>query len=76
MSDLETYTGTIEMLDYMQQKPIVLNCMIHLRQYISKNKKLNDFKQTNDMMAGQIVLGKVSMPLISDPETFTVIRYH
>ncbi|HMJ46198.1 MAG TPA: hypothetical protein VK498_02660, partial [Ferruginibacter sp.] len=29
--DLETYNGTIEMLDYMQQKPITLNCIVHLR---------------------------------------------
>jgi hypothetical protein len=29
--DLETYNGTIEMLDYMQKKPIVLNGIIHLK---------------------------------------------
>ena len=27
--DLTTYTGTIEMLDYMQQKPITLHCIVH-----------------------------------------------
>ena len=29
--DLKTYQGTIYMLDYMQQKPISLNCMVHLK---------------------------------------------
>jgi hypothetical protein len=29
--DLETFSGTIEMLDYMQQKPITLNCIAHLK---------------------------------------------
>ena len=29
--DTRTYTGTIEMLDYMGQKPITLNCIAHLR---------------------------------------------
>ncbi|HUS01983.1 MAG TPA: hypothetical protein VMY77_09665 [Chitinophagaceae bacterium] len=28
--DLETFTGTIRMLDYMKQEPITLNCMVHL----------------------------------------------
>lgn len=27
--DVATFSGTIEMLDYMQQKPIVMNCIIH-----------------------------------------------
>lgn len=38
--DLETYTGTIEMLDYMQRKPIVLNCMVHLRVCAEENKTI------------------------------------
>ncbi len=29
--DKETYSGTIAMLDYMTQRPMVLNCMIHLK---------------------------------------------
>jgi len=29
--DLETFTGTIDMLDYMEQKPITLNCIVHLK---------------------------------------------
>jgi len=29
--DIETYGGTISMLDYMTQKPIVLNTLIHVR---------------------------------------------
>lgn len=29
--DLRTWSGTIDMLDYMEQKPITLNCVVHLR---------------------------------------------
>ncbi|MBC7935341.1 MAG: hypothetical protein H7Y86_08315 [Rhizobacter sp.] len=29
--DLETYTGTVHMLDYMQRKPITLNCLVHFK---------------------------------------------
>lgn len=29
--DMETYNGTIEMTDYMQKKPIVLNCIVHVK---------------------------------------------
>ena len=29
--DLQKFTGTIKMLDYMEQKPIVLNCIIHVK---------------------------------------------
>ena len=36
--DLETYTGTVEMLDYMQRKPIVLNCIVHLKFCAENNK--------------------------------------
>ena len=38
--DLETYTGTIEMLDYMQRKPIVLNCIVHLKVCAEENKTI------------------------------------
>ena len=30
-NDLETYTGTITMLDYHTAQPMVLNCMIHVK---------------------------------------------
>jgi hypothetical protein len=30
-NDLETYAATISMLDYHSQEPIVLNCMIHVK---------------------------------------------
>lgn len=30
-NDLATYTGTVSMLDYMAQKPVVLNCVIHVK---------------------------------------------
>lgn len=29
--DLQTYSGTIEMLDYMAQKPMTLNCLVHIK---------------------------------------------
>ncbi len=29
--DVETYTGTIGMLDYMAQKPMTLNCVVHMK---------------------------------------------
>ncbi|MGB8191167.1 MAG: hypothetical protein WCF67_04565 [Chitinophagaceae bacterium] len=29
--DLKTFSGTVEMLDYMQLKTITLNCMVHVR---------------------------------------------
>lgn len=28
--DLQTYSGTIDMLDYMAQTPITLNCIVHI----------------------------------------------
>lgn len=36
--DKKTFNGTIEMLDYMEQKPIILNCIIHVRPYKEKGK--------------------------------------
>lgn len=35
--DLQTYSGTINMLDYMEQKPITLNCSVHVRTCAGKN---------------------------------------
>jgi hypothetical protein len=29
--DVATFTGTINMMDYMQQQPITLNCIVHLK---------------------------------------------
>jgi hypothetical protein len=29
--DLQTYSGTVDMLDYMEQKPIILNCIVHVK---------------------------------------------
>jgi hypothetical protein len=29
--DMETYKGTVTMLDYMGQQPMVLNCMVHIK---------------------------------------------
>jgi hypothetical protein len=36
--DLETFKGTILMLDYMEQKPITLNCIIHLKRCEGQNR--------------------------------------
>lgn len=29
--DLQTFSGTVEMLDYMAQKPITFNCIVHVK---------------------------------------------
>ena len=36
--DLKTFRGTIYMLDYMEQKPITLNCIVHLKFCSGQNK--------------------------------------
>ncbi len=36
--DRETYSGTIQMLDYMQLKTIKLNCMVHVRPCASEKR--------------------------------------
>lgn len=36
--DLQTYKGTIRMLDYMTQRPIILNTMIHLKECTALNR--------------------------------------
>ena len=38
--DLGTFSATVEMLDYMQLKPIILNSVIHFRQYKQLNKTI------------------------------------
>ena len=38
--DLNTYSGIIEMLDYMQQKPIRLNCIVHLKFCLEEKKTI------------------------------------
>ena len=38
--DQKTFNGTIEMLDYMQQKPITLNCIVHLQYCLKENKTI------------------------------------
>lgn len=38
MRDTKTFNGTIKMLDYMEQRPITLNCIIHVRPYKEKGK--------------------------------------
>lgn len=36
--DLKTYHGTIAMLDYMEQRPITLNCIVHLKSCEGQSK--------------------------------------
>jgi hypothetical protein len=36
--DLKTFRGTIYMLDYMAQQPIILNCIVHLKSCAGQNK--------------------------------------
>jgi hypothetical protein len=36
--DTETYRGTIDMLDYMEQKPIKLFMLVHIKNCITKNR--------------------------------------
>ena len=38
--DIKTFNGTIDMLDYMKQKQIALNCIIHIRPYKEKGKTI------------------------------------
>jgi hypothetical protein len=42
--DLETFTGTIEMLDYIQQKPIILHCIAHIRSCPDDHKTILFFE--------------------------------
>jgi hypothetical protein len=35
--NLKSFIGTIRMLDYMEQKPIVLNCKVHLKSCFGEN---------------------------------------
>ena len=43
-NDDETYSGSIAMFDYMQQKPIVLNCLIHYQHFGQKSKTIVFFE--------------------------------
>jgi len=38
--DTETYTGTIGMVDYMQQRPIMLNCRVQLKYWPEAGKTI------------------------------------
>ncbi|QEC69680.1 hypothetical protein FRZ67_21130 [Panacibacter ginsenosidivorans] len=35
--DTATYSGTIKMLDYIAQVPIILNCLVHIKNCTTKN---------------------------------------
>ncbi len=36
--DLKTFVGTVTMLDYMEQKPIILHCKVHVKSCPGENK--------------------------------------
>jgi hypothetical protein len=38
--DIKTFSGTIEMIDYMQQEPITLNCIAHLKSCPDEDKSV------------------------------------
>ena len=38
--DLATFSGTIEMMDYLQLKPIMLNCIAHLKRCPDEDKTI------------------------------------
>ena len=38
--DVKTFRGTIYMLDYMEQKPVTLNCIVHLKSCSEQNKTI------------------------------------
>jgi hypothetical protein len=42
--DLETYAGSIEMEDYMQGKPIILLCKVHIKTCQDNNKTILFFE--------------------------------
>jgi len=44
--DLKTYYGAIAMLDYKQQKPISLNCVVHVRSCPGQNKTIIYFEMS------------------------------
>jgi hypothetical protein len=43
--DLQTFSGTVDMLDYMAQKPITLHCVVHLRTCAGKTNNTFMFYQ-------------------------------
>jgi len=38
-NDIETYSGTISMLDYIAQRPITLNCLVHVKSCKTQNRR-------------------------------------
>jgi hypothetical protein len=52
--DRKTYIGTITMLDYMSQKPIVLNCKVHLKSFSGENKTFIFYELSPQPMSHEI----------------------
>lgn len=53
-NDLQSYSGTIQMTDYMQIKPILLNCNVHLRKCTGENKTVLFFQLSPQPMTHAI----------------------
>jgi hypothetical protein len=43
--DIQTFSGTVDMLDYMEQKPIILNCLVHVKACPGKDNNTFVFTQ-------------------------------
>lgn len=63
-NDLETYSGTVNMTDYMSRKPITLNCIVHLTFCKEENKTIifhalspKSFSHQNWAQLNQLWLG-------------------
>ncbi len=52
--DLETYSGTISMLDYMTQTPMVLNAQIHKKNCTNKTHSFIFFEISPKPMADPV----------------------
>jgi len=52
--DLKTYYGAVAMLDYMDQKPISLNCIVHVKSLSDQNKTVLFFELSPQPLNDQI----------------------
>jgi hypothetical protein len=52
--DLQTYSGTILMLDYMELKPMTLNCVVHIKTCPGKNNTLVFYELSPQPLTGNI----------------------
>jgi hypothetical protein len=52
--DLKTYSGTIDMLDYMEQKPMTLNCIVHVKLCPGKNNTFLFYEISPQPLTGNV----------------------